>query len=182
MNRLLCAIWKMLHLSRDAQLFIMRLFQDQFLLGVTGVIFNEKNEILLFKHTYRQTPWSLPGGFLKAKEHPIVGLEREIEEESGFIVSVEDRLRINIDTQTARLNISYSGSFIGGEFKSSSEVSDYGLFPLDQMPLISKDQFALIYKALQLRQQAQEALKSSFSENPKQEFIYDSRYHYYNAF
>ncbi len=152
MNTLLCKLWRILNLSRDVQLFIMRLFQDQFLLGVTGVIFNEKNQILLFKHTYRQNPWSLPGGFLRAKEHPIVGLEREIEEESGFIVSAEERLRINIDTQTARLNISYMGSFIGGEFKPSSEVSDYGLFPLDRMPLISKDQFALIYEALKLRQ------------------------------
>lgn len=179
MKRLFCNIWRMLHLSRDVQLFIMRLIQDQFLLGVTGIIFNEKNEILLFKHTYRQNQWSLPGGFLKSKEHPITGLEREIEEESGFIVSVEDRLRINIDTQTARLNISYSGSFIGGEFRSSSEVSDYGLFPLDQMPLIPKDQFALIYEALKLRQVFKNPLFVPTDKKEKRRELVFEASHYY---
>ena len=33
--------------------FLMDFFQNKFLVGVTGVIFNEKNEVLLFKHTYR---------------------------------------------------------------------------------------------------------------------------------
>lgn len=47
----------------------MRVVQDQFLIGVTGIIFNEKREVLLFKHSYRQTVWSLPGGYLKSGEN-----------------------------------------------------------------------------------------------------------------
>lgn len=74
------------------QLSIMRIFQDQFLIGVTGIIFNNKNQVLLFKHTYRQTDWSLPGGYIKSKEHPFESLEREILEESGLVVSVEDQM------------------------------------------------------------------------------------------
>lgn len=56
----------------------MRLFQSQFLIGVTGVILNDKKEVLLFKHTYRQHAWSLPGGYMQAGEHPAEALEREI--------------------------------------------------------------------------------------------------------
>ena len=70
----------------------MNLVQDQFLVGVTGVIFNEKNEVLLFKHTYRKQSWSLPGGYLKAGEHPAEALEREIKEESGLVVSADAML------------------------------------------------------------------------------------------
>jgi len=67
---ILAKIWKALRLPKGVQLFVMRLFQERFLIGVTGIIFNEKDEILLFKHTYRAHAWSLPGGYLKAGEHP----------------------------------------------------------------------------------------------------------------
>jgi len=75
----------------------MRLLQDQFLVGVTGVIFNDTDEILLLKHTYRRFEWSTPGEYIKAKEHPKEAIEREIEEESGFIVSADIRHKIRTD-------------------------------------------------------------------------------------
>jgi 8-oxo-dGTP pyrophosphatase MutT (NUDIX family) len=113
---LLAKLWKLLNLPKGVQLFFMRYFQNQFLVGVTGVIFNEKNEILLFKHTYRQHPWSLPGGYLKAGEHPAEALEREIKEESRLIVSVDDSLKTRTERAGARLDMCYTGVFIGGEF------------------------------------------------------------------
>ena len=85
------SVWKALHLPKNIQLTFMRVVQDQFLVGVTGVIFNNRDEILLFKHTYRNQVWGLPGGYLKSKEHPKKGLEREIEEETGLTVSVDTR-------------------------------------------------------------------------------------------
>ena len=80
--------WKLLHLPKNIQLLAMRFFQDQFLVGVTGIIFNDKNEVLLFKHTYRAHSWSLPGGYLKTGEHPREALEREITDPNvaGFLV------------------------------------------------------------------------------------------------
>ena len=76
MKTVLANIWKALHLPKGIQLQVMRLFQDQFLVGVTGIIFNENNEILVFKHSYRAHAWSLPGGYMKAGEHPREALER----------------------------------------------------------------------------------------------------------
>ena len=130
----------------------MRIFQDQFLIGVTGLIFNEKNEVLLFKHTYRQTAWSLPGGYSKSKEHPFESLEREIAEESGFIVSADEQLRIRTDRDTSRLDVTVVGRFIGGDFKPSREVSDFGFYTLDNLPKISKSQLILIEHTLRERQ------------------------------
>ena len=89
MKILLAKLWKLLHLSKSTQLFAMRILQDQFLVGVTGIIFNDQNEVLLFKHTYRSHAWSLPGGYLKSGEHPTEGLEREIKEESNLVISAD---------------------------------------------------------------------------------------------
>ncbi len=151
MNTLLAKIWRFLSLPKGIQLFMMRLFQDQFLIGVTGVIFNEKDEVLLFKHTYRQKQWSLPGGYMKGKEHPFEGLEREIKEESGLVVSADEQLNIRTDRENSRLDVTVVGKFIGGEFVASSEVSEYGFFCFENIPLIAENQLLLIEHVLQSR-------------------------------
>jgi len=144
MKSFLAKIWKALHLPKGVQLFVMRLVQDQFLVGVTGIIFNDQNEVLLFKHTYRAHAWSLPGGYLKAGEHPREGLEREVKEESGLVISVDDLLKTRTDRNSARLDICYSGVLIGGDFQPSHEVSEYGFFTEANLPLLRKNQLFLI--------------------------------------
>jgi 8-oxo-dGTP diphosphatase len=141
---LLAKIYRSLHLSKGLQLFIMRLFETRFLVGVTGVIFNDLQEVLLFKHTYRTHAWSLPGGYLKSGEHPRESLEREIKEESGFVVSVDDSLKTRTDRDSARLDLCYTGVFIGGDFTPSPEVSEFGFFTLDKLPLLRQNQLFLI--------------------------------------
>ena len=148
MKTLLTRIWKILKLSKGMQLFIMRSFQDQFLVGVTGIILNEKNEILLFKHTYRTHAWSLPGGYLKSGEHPREALEREIKEESGLVVSIDESLKTRTDRETARLDLCYIGVSIGGDFVPTHEVSEYGFFSQDKLPLLRTNQVFLIDEVL----------------------------------
>lgn len=151
MKTLLAKLWKALRLPKGFQLFAMRFLQDRFLVGVTGIIFNEKNEILLFKHTYRSHSWSLPGGYLKSGEHPREALEREIKEESGLVICVDEPLKTRTDRDSARLDMCYLGILIGGDFKSSSEVSEYGFFTQDKLPLLRKNQVFLIDQALEQR-------------------------------
>ncbi len=129
------------------QLFLHRFLNDQFLIGVTGVIFNDKRQVLLFKHTYRQVEWSLPGGFLQAKEHPKQGLQREIEEESGLRVQILKIITSLHDVETARLDLSYYGKFVGGEFIQSDEVIEYGFFSQSDLPPLIDDQYTQIEKA-----------------------------------
>ncbi len=144
MKLLLATLWKKLHLPANFQLRIMRLFQDQFLVGVTGIILNQKNEVLLFKHTYRQREWSLPGGYMKAMEHPKEGLEREIFEESGLVVSADERCKIRTDRDNARLDIVYTGVYISGEFTPSHEVTEGKFFTFDTLPDIRESDLLLI--------------------------------------
>lgn len=150
MKNLLGKIYKALHLPKNIQLLVMRFFQDRFLIGVTGIIFNDKNEVLLFKHTYRSHAWSLPGGYLKSGEHPREALEREIKEESGLIVSVDESLKTRTDRDSARLDMCYTGVLIGGDFVPTHEVSEYGFFALDKLPLLRKNQLFLIDEVLKL--------------------------------
>lgn len=158
MKLFLAKMWKALHLPKGLQLFVMRFLQDQFLVGVTGIIFNEKNEILLFKHTYRAHAWSLPGGYLKAGEHPGEGLEREIKEESNFTASADQQLKTRTDRETARLDICYIGTFIGGDFTPTHEVTEYGFFTEENLPLLRENQLFLLDEALKQRLSHSESL------------------------
>ncbi len=151
MKELVSRLWRLLSLPKNLQLFIMRLTQNEFLVGVTGVILNDKNEVLACKHTYRQTKWSLPGGYIKGKEHPKEGLAREIEEETGFIVRIGKELKIKTDRETARLDISFIGRYVGGEFRPSHEVSEAQFFAFENLPLLSQNQLLLIKEVLENR-------------------------------
>lgn len=151
MKGLLLILWRKLNLSKHFQLHIIRMFQDQFLVGVTGVIFNEKNEVLVFRHTYRQRAWSLPGGYMNGKEHPKEALAREIKEESGFVVSIDWRMKVRTDRETARLDISYIGTYIGGIFVPSKEVVEARFCSLQDLPPIRRDQLFLIDTAIEQR-------------------------------
>ena len=151
MRALLAKIYKALKLPKGIQLKIMRLMQDKFLVGVTGVVFNDRGEVLLFKHSYRTHSWALPGGYLKAYEHPSEGLEREIFEESGLVVSMDRELKIRTDRETARIDIGYIGVLIGGVFSPSSEVAECGFFAQDKMPLLRSNQVILIDEAMKTK-------------------------------
>lgn len=155
-------MWKKLNFSKNFQLNIVRMFQDQFLVGVTGLIFNEKNEVLLFKHTYRQTSWSLPGGYMNGKEHPKEALAREIMEESGFTVSIDWRMKVRTDRDTARLDISYIGTYIGGAFVPSKEVSEARFCSMENLPPIRRNQLFLIENAMDQREHL--FLEASYSD------------------
>ena len=150
MNDWLGQLWKHLGLSKGMQLQIMRILQDEFLIGVTGIIFNGQDEVLLVKHSYRGN-WSLPGGYIKKGEHPKEGLEREIKEETDLVVSADERLKIRTDRDSARLDITYSGILIGGVFKPSGEVKEAGFFSFDKLPLLRRDQLIFVEKALRTR-------------------------------
>lgn len=147
MYRFLLRLWRDLSLAKSSQIKILRIINDKFLIGVTGVIFNDKQEVLLVKHSYRRVPWSLPGGYLQAGEHPKKGLEREIYEETSFTVRIEKIIKTQHDEETARLDMCYIGTFERGSFKKSHEVIDFGFFALNKLPPLLDDQYTQIARA-----------------------------------
>lgn len=154
MYSFLLKIWRKLKLPTGLQLFLMRRLNDQFLVGVTGVFFDNQNRIFLVKHSYRGGGrWSLPGGYAKGGEHPKEAIEREVKEESGYTVSADERLKIRTDRNSPRLDITYTGEFFGGTFVPSAEVKEAKLFKFGSLPIIPEDQLFFIDKALKIRQQ-----------------------------
>jgi len=131
--KFLLKVWKNLPLAKKARIFLLRQINDQFLIGVTGVIFNEHNHVLILKHTYRQISWSLPGGYLKQSEHPKEGLAREIEEETGFKVRII-RIITTTTKHDGRLDLSYFGVYESGKFRVSDEVVKYKFVSVEKLP------------------------------------------------
>ena len=87
---------------------------------------------------------------MKAKEQPTKGQEREIEEESRLIVSIDQEIKIRADREVARLDIAYIGKYMGGQFRASSEVSEAGFFAFKNLPLLPKSQLQMISHALEI--------------------------------
>jgi 8-oxo-dGTP pyrophosphatase MutT (NUDIX family) len=149
MQGFLLKIWRALKLPTGLQLFVMRRINDQFLVGVTGIFFDDNNRVLLVKHSYRgRGGWSLPGGYAKGGEHPKEALEREVKEETGFEVSADERFKIRTDRKTARLDITYVGKFLGGVYTPSKEITRADLFRFERLPVLPEDQLLFIDRAL----------------------------------
>ncbi len=149
---ILLSTWKKLPHIHQLHTFLLRRVNDQFLIGVTGVIFNEKNDVLLLKHTYRRVAWSLPGGYLQAKEHPKTGLAREILEETGFRVRVI-RIVMTKTDHKGRLDICYFGVYESGEFTRSDEVSAYKFVSVLKLPKLIDDQYEQIAEGLKRKKE-----------------------------
>ena len=66
MKTLLAKLWKALHLPKNLQLLTMRFIQDQFLVGITGIIFNDQG---LSKAVFRQAGQGFV--FFKPSELPL---------------------------------------------------------------------------------------------------------------
>lgn len=84
--------------------------------------------------------WDIPGGFLHADEHPIDGMRREINEETGLDIRVLGLLGVYMDRylfegeESVTLNHYYIVEPIGGELKAADDVNDYRWFDLDHLP------------------------------------------------
>jgi ADP-ribose pyrophosphatase YjhB (NUDIX family) len=58
--------------------------------GVFAAVFDENDKILCVKINYGSGNWTLPGGHLENNESPYDGVKREVLEETGYIVDIEN--------------------------------------------------------------------------------------------
>ncbi len=83
--------------------------------------------------------WDLPGGFLEPGEHPEVGMQRELLEETGLVVHPVELLGFYMDSygddpHEHTLNILYLCHIIGGEPHASDDMAELGWFSPDEIP------------------------------------------------
>lgn len=66
------------------------LTQPKYNLGVSGVLFNGRGEVLLIEHVFRRTyPWGLPAGWVNPRETVDQALQREVREEAQLACTVD---------------------------------------------------------------------------------------------
>lgn len=129
---LLLKIWRLfpLWLQAVASRFVRPLFQ----VFAAAVIFDAEGRILLVKLTYqRQHPWGLPGGSLDYGETPEDATLREVREETGWRIAIDDFIFVKSWTPD-RIGLYYLCHIEEGEFQPSDEVSEYGYFLPEELP------------------------------------------------
>lgn len=134
-NKLLLKIFKVLSVFPWIQRRILHFVNSHFLVGVVGLITDEKKRVILFHHTYRNRyPWGLPGGWLKKGEQPQAALVREIEEESGLAVEVEYPFTTYSKSALPMVEIVLKARLVKGEFQASDEVDEIRAVTADDIP------------------------------------------------
>lgn len=130
---LVITLYKILPLSTSAKKKIIWFANKKFLVAVLGIILNNKGEVLLLKHTYRNLPWGLPGGWMEY-EQPENAIQREIAEETGLRIKANQVVRVVYGSNPYRVDLIIKGKFVDGKFRPSYEVSEYGFFKAGNWP------------------------------------------------
>lgn len=104
--------------------------------GVRALILNEKQEILLIRHTYRPG-WFFPGGGVNAGETPKQAVIRESYEEAG-IVTKDDPTLLGIFYQVFMGVDDYVVFYKINNYEiitvNSAEIAEVKWYPYDQLP------------------------------------------------
>ena len=107
--------------------------KTQFTIGVFGIIFNEKQEILLCHRTDYDL-WNLPGGGLENGEAPWEGVIREIKEETGLDAEVIRLAGVYNKPKNNNLAFSFICRYKAGEITLNNESDQIAYFPFDKFP------------------------------------------------
>jgi ADP-ribose pyrophosphatase YjhB (NUDIX family) len=110
---------------------------------VRTAVFSE-GRVLLVKE-WLDGLWTLPGGWADEPDSPRLAAEREVLEESGYVVrvtrlvAVKDRRLHGYAPQHLGgiYKLIFLGERVGGEARVSHETTDVGFFSLDELPPLS---------------------------------------------
>ena len=105
-----------------------------------------KDDKILLVRERSDDCWALPGGWGDVCEPPSIGVEREVLEESGYIVkasklvAVRDAHRHPYHSHNPNhiYKLFFLCELTGGEARTNLEISAIDFFPLDQLPVLSQ--------------------------------------------
>jgi ADP-ribose pyrophosphatase YjhB (NUDIX family) len=85
--------------------------------------------------------WDIPGGFLEPWEEPLVGVRREVREETGLEITPTAVLAILVDTYddpaTYTLNVYYLAEVVGGQLRAADDVAELRWFAPSELPNVA---------------------------------------------
>jgi len=140
-------IWQVL--PKWLQKIGVAILMPHYLVIAIAVVFNERDQILLCRHTYRRPhPWGLPGGHIKSGEDPADSVRRELREETGLSVQGTRLLMAENLSQERRILLTYLCKQVGGTFIPNEEVSMIQYFDIGELPALPTEELVTIEKVL----------------------------------
>lgn len=133
MTNFLVQIWRLI--KGPWQWYVLWFAHHKFMIGVSGVILNDQQQVLLLQHRFwKRGSWGLPGGYAEHGEKLEETVCRELREETGYHVEIESLLQI-VSGYKLRLEASYVGKLVGGDLKiDPKEVITAQFFAVDNLP------------------------------------------------
>jgi ADP-ribose pyrophosphatase YjhB (NUDIX family) len=131
---LLSKLWKII--PRGLRWRAIWAISPRFVVGVTGVVLNARDEFLLAHHVFRDPfAWGLPGGAIRYGERLEHAICREILEETGLSVLVEGLLNVTLHPDWPNLNCHFLCTVDGTpEPRVNGELFEAGFYTLDDLP------------------------------------------------
>jgi ADP-ribose pyrophosphatase YjhB (NUDIX family) len=144
---LLLWLWRVVPFPDRLRQAFLELINPRFLIGVVALIVDERGRVLILEHTYRrQYPWSMPGGYLKAREDPRQGLAREVAEEVGLEVEVGEVLAVTV-LKGYELDLLFRARVLGGTMRASAEIRAWRYVEPAELGQILPHQLTLLDQA-----------------------------------
>lgn len=104
-------------------------------IGAAAAIFDDQGRILLVRHTYGKLNWDLPGGAAEATESAAETALREVQEETGLHAVVERMVgQVYYDRRYDMHHFVFVCRATGEPVVNSPEISQWGYWPVDQLP------------------------------------------------
>ncbi len=147
LKRVLLRIWRDVPFPGWLRHRFLRVLNPSFMIGAMALIRDDQGRILLLEHTYRRrSPWGLPGGWLHHAESPEAGLAREVREETGFDVSVDQLLAADF-FEGSQLDLMYGCTVVAGSYRESEETAGFRWVAPEDLPQLMPNQLGLLRKA-----------------------------------
>ncbi len=126
-------------LPKSVRLFLVRRATPSFHVGSICVVERGDGHMLLVRQSYRRGGWGFPGGLLRRGEEPADAARRELSEELGIDVELNQPPLVVVDAATRRVDVIFTARLAEGSDEPehthhSPEITDARWFPPGGLP------------------------------------------------